>query len=244
MKGGLKILLPIVVLGLAAFGFYRVRSQNDLPFRYAGTLEATRVDIPARVATVISAFTVDEGQKVSQGEKIASLACEDIKIAADLAESNFKRAEKLHRSGTMSDEVFDRIASNKRESDTRLKWCEVTSPLSGRVLTKYLEEGEWAYPGAKLLAVADLSDIWAYFYVPQEVMSKLKVGSKVTGYIPELGQKQFAGIIRKINDEAEFTPKNVQTQKERTRLVFGIKIAFDNPTEDLKPGMTMEVALE
>jgi HlyD family secretion protein len=68
---------------------------------------------------------------------------------------------------------------------------------------------------------------------------------KLRGYLPELDNREFDGEILKINDEAEFTPKNVQTQAERERLVFGVKVSFRdaNAAEILKPGMTIEVAL-
>jgi len=65
----------------------------------------------------------------------------------------------------------------------------------------------------------------------------------VKALAPELGMREFKGVITVINDKAEFTPKNVQTRKERTRLVFGVKITFQNPDRILKPGMTLEVSL-
>jgi HlyD family secretion protein len=68
---------------------------------------------------------------------------------------------------------------------------------------------------------------------------------KLKGYLPELNSREFDGKIIKINEEAEFTPKNVQTRSERTRLVFGVKVSFfdSNAEEILKPGMTIEVNL-
>lgn len=213
------------------------------PFRYAGTLEATRVDIPARVATVISTVAVEEGQHVSQGAKIASLSCDELKISGRLADDDYGRAVKLKRAGTLSQESFDQSFSKKQDSDTKLSWCEVSAPVNGTILSRYVEPSEWVNPGTKLVSMADLSDIWAYIYVPQKTMSQLKTGLQVQGRIPELGDHTYKGIIRKINDEAEFTPKNVQTQAERTRLIFGIKIYFENQDQSLKPGMTIEVQL-
>jgi HlyD family secretion protein len=100
-------------------------------------------------------------------------------------------------------------------------------------------------PGTKLLTVANVKDIWAYIYVPQPDVFKLKPGEVLTAYLPEAGMRPFAGHILKINDEAEFTPKNVQTRAERERLVFGVKVSFlgANDAEVLKPGMTVEVEL-
>ena len=91
--------------------------------------------------------------------------------------------------------------------------------------------------------MADLSEVWAYIYVPHDLLARLSAGMEVKGFLPEAGDREFPGRISVIHSEAEFTPKNVQTRKERTRLVFAVKVSFPNPGETLKPGMTVEVAL-
>lgn len=211
-------------------------------FEFAGTIEATRIDLPARVATVIKSIEVDEGQQVKKGEVIASLACEDLELSQNLAEENYQRALKLKQTGSISKEAFDQAQNRKQDADTRMGWCKIKSPVDGRVLTRFLDPSEWVNPGTKVLTVANLEDLWTYFYVPQELMSKLKLGSQVIGRVPEI-DREFPGTIIKINDEAEFTPKNVQTQSERTRLVFGIKTSFKNSDGALKPGMTIQSTL-
>jgi HlyD family secretion protein len=241
-----KVLLAVVAAAVAITGIFLVRGIFRPAFRYAGTLEATRIDLPARLATVVQAVEVHEGDKVTQGQRLASLACEDTRINAKLADENYRRGVQLKRSGSIAQEGFDQLSSRKQESDTRLSWCEIVSPVKGTVLNRFLEPGEWVNPGTKIVSVADLDDMWAYIYVPQPVMARLKTGTEVEGVIPELGDRRFRGVIRKINDEAEFTPKNVQTEAERTRLVFGVKVAFkngENTNEILKPGMTIEVEL-
>jgi len=71
----------------------------------------------------------------------------------------------------------------------------------------------------------------------------IKTGMEVKAYVPESNMREITGKIVKINDEAEFTPKNVQTRKERTRLVYGVKLEFSNTDNFLKPGMTVEAKL-
>jgi HlyD family secretion protein len=85
--------------------------------------------------------------------------------------------------------------------------------------------------------------VWAYMYVPQLMLAKLSVGAKIGGVVSDSDNKPITGTIVKINSEAEFTPKNVQTQKERTRLVYGVKLEFENIDRYLKPGMTVEMKL-
>jgi HlyD family secretion protein len=98
-------------------------------------------------------------------------------------------------------------------------------------------------PGTRLATVADLSEVWAYIYVPHDELVKLSHGMEVKGYLPEAGDKELPGRVSVIYPEAEFTPKNVQTRKERTRLVYAVKVSFPNPDGLLKPGMTVEVGL-
>ncbi len=239
----MKRFLPFILIAIAIGSFVAYRYFSKPSFRYAGTLETTRIDLPARVATVVDTIAVQEGARIVQGQKLATLSCEELRIAGRLADDNYSRGVILRKGGSIAQETFDQLLTKKKDSDARLRWCDIVTPVKGKVLTRFVEPGEWVNPGAKILTVADLSDIWAYIYVPQAVMSQLKTGMNVTGIIPELGDRKFSGVIRKINDEAEFTPKNVQTQAERTRLVFGVKVAFENSDDTLKPGMTMEISL-
>jgi HlyD family secretion protein len=239
MKKRLPLIMVAIVLLL--LGVRKIWITQH--FRYAGTLEATRVDLSARLGTVIQSIAVQEGDKVKEGGLLVSLDCQEVRIMQNLAAQNYRRGERLIKSGAMSKEAFDEMANRKQDADERLSWCNIVSPIPGTVLTRFHEPGEWVSPGAKILSLANLQDIWAYVYVPQEKVVQLKVGMELKGHLPELGDRIFTGVIRKINDEAEFTPKNVQTRKERTRLVFGVKVAFANTDEILKPGMTIELEL-
>jgi HlyD family secretion protein len=214
-------------------------------FRYAGTLESTKVDLSARVASAIKAVNVQEGDHVKGGQVLINLSCEDIKVADDLANINYNRNLRLFNAGTISQDTMDQIRNRKEDSDIRMDWCTLQSPLDGVILSRYHEPGEYVVPGVKLLTMANIKDIWAFIYVPQPDVAKLKIGEKLKGYLPELNNREFEGTIIKINDEAEFTPKNVQTQAERTRLVYGVKVSFlgSNNEEILKPGMTIEIEL-
>jgi HlyD family secretion protein len=77
----------------------------------------------------------------------------------------------------------------------------------------------------------------------ESLQANLSNGQKLKAMLPELPGKSFEGKITHINDQAEFTPKNVQTQKERSNLVYAVKVTFANPDGVLKPGMTLEVSI-
>ncbi len=239
----MKKRIPIIAVAVIAAGLlvWKFAAKHD--FYYAGTIEATEIDISPRLSSVISELDVKEGDDVSAGQVMIKLDGEDQKLAEALAQKDFDRTEKLFKDGAASQESYDNAKYKRDDTALRLGWCTIKSPVKGRVLAKYHEAGEWVTPGVKLLTVADLSEMWAYFYVPQTAVAKLSVGTEVAGYLPELGMRRFDGKITRINDEAEFTPKNVQTREERTRLVYGVKITFINGNGMLKPGMTLEVKL-
>jgi HlyD family secretion protein len=220
MKGKVRLIVAALVVVLVAGVALRAWLLRE-PFRYVGTIEATEVDISARVASAIDRVSVQEGDAVRSGQLLVTLACEDIKVSAIQAERDFRRAAKLHKDD----------------------WCTIRAPLDATVLTRYREPGELVSPGMKLLTLGDLRTPWAYVYVEQPMLARLRVGMDVTGFLPELGKRSVPGKIIKISDEAEFTPKNVQTREERTRLVYGVKIEFANPEGLLKPGMPIEVEL-
>jgi HlyD family secretion protein len=237
-----KKIIPVIIIAAVLTAVYlKTRSAKD--FRYSGTLEATEVDLSSRISGVISGYAVKEGELVKKDALVAALDCEDLKMAADIAAKDYERAAELYSAGSMSTENRDRLKYKRDDSALKVQWCSVKSPVSGRLLYSYREEGELVAPGTKLATVADLSEVWAYIYVPHDMLAKLKAGMEVSGFLPEAGDKEFPGRISVIYSEAEFTPKNVQTRKERTRLVFAVKVSFSNSDEILKPGMTIEVRL-
>ncbi len=241
MKIKPKLLIPVAITLIAAIAFSYFLKRED--FYYAGTIEATKVAISPRIASTIASLDVKEGQKITQSQTLCRLSGEDIKLAHDIAEADFKRAQKLYKNGSISQEAFDHLRFKHEDTKMRLDWTQIKSPLKGTVLNTYREAGEWIAPGNKLLTLANLQEVWAIFYVEQPMLSRLALGQKVTGILPEGGDRRFAGTISVIADEAEFTPKNVQTRAERTRLVFGVKVTFENSDEFLKPGMSIEAKL-
>jgi len=237
-----KKIIPLALLAVAgSIIFLKIKTSRD--FRYSGTIEATETDLSARINGVIDSYGAREGEPVSKGGLITAIECADVRLAAALAAEDFKRAEELYKGGSLSKENYDRLKYKRDDSALKADWCTVKSPVSGRLLYSYREKGELVAPGTKLATVADLSEVWAYIYVPHDLLVKLHQGMEVKGLLPEAGDKEFAGRISVIYPEAEFTPKNVQTRKERTRLVFAVKVSFPNPDEALKPGMTIEVKL-
>lgn len=238
-----KIIFILILLGAALIVYYIYTINKE--FMYAGTLDATKVDLAPELSSRIDMVYVQEGDHVKPGEKVIKLSCEDYYADAKLANRDYTRNLELFEIGYIRNDTLDLFSNHKEIAAIHVDWCTIRSPIHGRVLSRYHEPGEYASPGLKILTLANIRDIWAYIYVPQPKIAQLKVGQELTGILPEMPGKTFKGKIIKINSEAEFTPKNVQTQSERTRLIFGVKVSFlgSNDDETLKPGMTIEIAL-
>lgn len=238
-----KRLLAIPVLLAAAFVAWSWIKARD--FRYAGTVEATEVSLSPRISSTISTMTVREGDSVHRGQVVVELGCEDLKLASAIAGSDFVRAERLYKDGAIPFESYDRARNRRDDAALKVSWCRIESPTDGTVLARLHEPGEWASPGVKLLTLADLGGVYAFIYVPQTELHRLKIGQVVEAFLPEAdgGSARRRATISVIRPQAEFTPKNVQTRAERTRLVYGVKLALDNADGVLKPGMPVEVRL-
>ncbi len=239
MKKRLPLLI-LVIAAVAGFVYWKIQSN---PSTYAGTVEATEVDVSAKVASTIKTIDVREGQPVTADQTLATLTGEDYKLAQTQADDDYRRGRQLYLSGSLPQEQFDHIKSQKELTDLRVQWCTITSPITGTVLTQYHEPGEFVNPGMKLFTLADLREVWCQVYIPQPMLVKISYGQKLTATLPELKDRTFTGTVSHINSEAEFTPKNVQTRKERVRLVYAVKVTFPNPDGLLKPGMTLEIHL-
>lgn len=238
-----KKIIPLVIVVVLA-GALAARYLVFKPaFRYAGTIEATKVDVPARLSSVIGTVDVLEGDRVTAGQTLLTLSCEDHRLNARLAQDNFARAEQLFKEGSLSRQDYDTVLNRKDDAELKLSWCDVKAPLASTVLTRYHEAGEMVAPGTKLFTLADLQDLYAYIYVPQPHVATLRLKEKLAGRLPEMPGRSFEGTVTWIAEEAEFTPKNVQTEEERTRLVYAVKVSFRNDDLTLKPGMTIEVSL-
>jgi HlyD family secretion protein len=119
--------------------------------------------------------------------------------------------------------------------------AEIVSPVDGIVTSKLADLGELLAPRAAVVMVTDLDHAWANLFVPEPLIPRVKIGHAATIYT-DAGQS-IAGKITFISPKAEFTPRNVQTQDERSKLVYRIKVTVDNAQGVLKQGMPVDAEL-
>ncbi|MGE5497102.1 MAG: HlyD family secretion protein [Syntrophothermus sp.] len=119
----------------------------------------------------------------------------------------------------------------------------VTAPASGIIVKKFVEAGESVNMSSSLMRISDLAQVDLVIYVSEEELGKVKLGQKAEVSVDAFPDKKFEGRVTYISPEAEFTPKNIQTKDERTKLVFAVKIKVNNPDFSLKPGMPADAAI-
>lgn len=176
----------------------------------------------------------------------AARAGRDVSAAA-LREADERLA--LAKAGPRPDAVrqarskVDALSASRLLSETRLSQAVLTSPLPGLVLAKHVEAGEMLSPGSPVVTVGRLEDAWIRAYIPEDQLGRVRVGQTARVTVDSWPGRVFEGRVSFISPEAEFTPKSVQTQKERVKLVYRIKITLPNPKGELKPGMPADAVL-
>lgn len=129
------------------------------------------------------------------------------------------------------------------QAGQQLRHTELFSPIEGVVLSKSAEPGEYLNPASPVVTIGDTGHPWLRAYINETMVGKIKLNDTVTVTTDAFPQKTYKGSIRFISSEAEFTPKSVQTFEERVKLMFRIKIAVENPNEELKPGMPADAVI-
>ena len=120
---------------------------------------------------------------------------------------------------------------------------KIRSPINGVVLDRLIEPGELTNPGTTLMTVADLNDLTLTVYIPEDRYGKIYLGQTYPLTVDSFPGVVFNGTVSHISDQAEFTPRNVQTVEGRLNTVFAIRLSLTNATQDLKPGMWADVNL-
>ena len=127
--------------------------------------------------------------------------------------------------------------------ETLLKNAEVTAPMDGVVLVKSAEPGEVLAAGTTVVTLGNLAKPWLRAYINEQDLGRVKLGTTVKVTTDSFPDKTYSGRVSFIASDAEFTPKQIQTQEERVKLVYRIKIDVDNPAGELKSNMPADAEI-
>jgi HlyD family secretion protein len=125
--------------------------------------------------------------------------------------------------------------------DIQLGKLVITAPLDGVVLARSIEIGEVVMAGAGALTLGDLSHLTITVYIPENRYGEIKLGDSASVSVDSFPNQTFDAVVIRIADQAEFTPRNVQTSEGRQTTVFAVKLSVQNPAGLLKPGMPADV---
>jgi len=127
---------------------------------------------------------------------------------------------------------------------TQIEYSNLYAPTSGVVLVKNAEPGEFVVPGGAVVTLGQIEKPWLKAFINESDLGRVKLGQKVSVTTDTYPGKEYPGKVTFISSEAEFTPKNVQTAKERVKLVYRIKVGLENPQNELKPGMPADAQIQ
>lgn len=267
----LIVTLLVAVVGITLLISHLTNRDDSSSLVLAGTVEVTEMNLGFKVPGRISELRAEEGQRVSRGMQLALLdssevrsiveqahaAVRNAKAEYEKARKDYDRYRALSQDGAVTVQQLD--AARKaydvtrsqldqsraalRTAEVRLSDMTVDAPVSGVVLSRNAEPGETVGAGVSVYTLGDLDNPWVKVYVNETKLGLVKLGQKAQVFVDTFPNKAYEGRITYIASEAEFTPKNVQTQEERVKLVFGVKVSVNNISDELKPGMPADIKI-
>lgn len=265
------ILTAVVAVGATMFLKYE-KAINNKVVKVSGNIEGNDVRISFRIEGQIEELLADEGILLKTGQIVARLNKDELSkqkaeslAALKLAQyqykldsDDYKRAQNLFKVGAISAQARD-TAKTKADTDsanveqlraslelanTRLGWADLASPLNGYILVKSALQGEVVQSGAPVFTAVDLNDVWVTAYIDEKDLGKVKLNQKAYVTTDSYKNKKYDGWVSFISNQAEFTPKYIQTQEERVKYVYRIKVRADNSSLELKPGMPADAYIQ
>src|SRR5919204_2902456 len=176
-------------------------------------------------------------------------AARNAAVAAAARRDAARDALRLLREGTRP----ERVAAARAEVETARAALQaatqtaadlvLTSPVSGTVMLRNAEPGEVIGVGVPVMTIGELARPYVRIYVNQKALPRVRLGGRAEGFLDGMPKHPFAGQVVAINSKAEFTPRVALTEEERADLLFGVKIAFQDNTGALKPGLPITVRI-
>jgi len=226
-------------------------SNSSLSLALAGSREQ---EIGAAQQNMLEA-QADMQQKKLDNDRAKNLFSQDAISAQDRdrADTAFKRSQANYNAaqqkyselveGTRKEDIaiakakVNEAKATLGRSRVNLDYTVLQAPMAGVITVRQAELGEVVFPGTPVVTIADLDHLWLRGYVAETDLGRIRWGQEATITTDTYPGKQYHGRITFIASNAEFTPKSVQTFKERVTLVYRIKIEIENPDHELKPGM-------
>jgi multidrug resistance efflux pump len=231
----------------------KMSGDSDVLTAAQDSLDAAEAELEQAQDAYIKLLGTDAADKVKEARAAVSVAQEHYEVAQD-ALSRLQTGEyspQVRIASTALDQAkagLDHAETAVRQAeanlgllDTQIKKLKVYAPMDGVILTRNVEPGEFVQPGATALAMADLNNITITVYVPEDRYGEIKLGQGAVVTVDSFPGETFNAEVIHIADQAEFTPRNVQTAEGRSATVYAIKLKVDDRQGKLKIGMPADV---
>ena len=167
----------------------------------------------------------------------------EAQAALKLARINLKKIEVAEKEVDVARAQVRAAQAAVKLAEIQLRYTELISPVKGVVTSRNAEPGEVVTTGQEVISISDLSEVDLRIFVDETEIGRVKPGQKVDVKIDTFADKVYQGKVSFISSEGEFTPKIIQTRKERVKLVYLVKIKIPNPDSELKSGMPADAWL-
>ena len=232
--------------------------ESSLALTLAGTREQ---EVKAAQQTMMDAkadldekkLDSDRAQSLFAKDEVSAQERDQAATAQKRAQAIFNAAQQRYNEAvegsrkediTISQANLNEASANLGLSQVNLSYTVLRAPAAGVVTVREAESGEVVSAGSPVVTLADLDHLWLRAYIAETDLGRIGWGQEATITTDTYPGKQYHGRISFISSTAEFTPKSVQTTKERVTLVYRIKIDIDNPNHELKPGMPADAHVE
>lgn len=242
--------------------YLEAKSQVEALFsQYQLLLKGARAEEIEAMEEVVNRARVNFENAQRQFERIKSLYDDGVatqeqfdnaKTLFESSKTQYEEAKKkleILKKGARDEEIkiafanYNRAIAQMKAIKIQLEKSKITSPVSGFVLEKFVEVGEFVSPGTPVAKIANLDEMYIRIYVPEKELGLIRINDTVNVRIDSHPDRIFRGTIIFVSSKAEFTPKNVQTKEERIKLVYAVKVKVENEDGIFKPGMPADVEI-
>ena len=185
-----------------------------------------------------------EWEAVTLKYETAAAQVSEAEAVLKQAKSNLKKIDVSRREIEVARAQYAAAQAAVAYTAVQLEYTRLKAPFDGIVTSRNVELGEVVTTGREVLTLSDLSTVDLKIFVGETEIGKVKPGQDVDVKIDTFPDRVYAGTVAFISPEAEFTPKIIQTHKERIKLVYLVKISIPNPDVTLKPGMPADAWLQ
>lgn len=202
-------------------------------------VEANRSNLLAQIGTWTHHFKTAETD-LARYRKLGELQVvprQQVDNASDREREAQGRLDTLNAQVREAEEKLNAAARHIDSIRLDLEKTTIKAPISGTVLNKGIEMGEFANPGRVIAVLVDLARLELKIYIPERDVGKVRLGDPARLKVDAFPVRFFEAAVARIEQQAEFTPRDIHMPEERTRLVFGLTLALSNPQGYLKPGM-------